>query len=206
MTHDIVYTWVAARLRRYWPMILAALLIQMAGAGLSSLQPLFFQKLVSLVASSAHAFPLTNGLRILGELALIYLLTSFLVALGGYITARFSSDLFRELQVEFFGNISKLPLQKIQKQAAGELFTRFSADTSQAQRFISTFIPSVVQDALCALIVVIILLRSCPLTLTVSTLLIVAVTGALTAGLQSVMEPYARTLRAQYGRINTPLD
>jgi ABC-type bacteriocin/lantibiotic exporter with double-glycine peptidase domain len=206
MTHGIVYTWVAARLRHYWPMILAALLIQMTNAGLSALQPLFFQRIVSLVASSARSFPLTDGLRILGELALIYLFTSLLQALGGYITARFSSDLFRELQVEFFGNISRLPLQRMQKQAAGELFTRFSADTSQAQRFISTFIPSVVQDALCALIVVIILLRSCPLILTVSTLLIVAITGALTAWLQSVLEPYARMQRAQYGRINTLLD
>jgi len=203
---NIVSTWVASRLRRYWPMILAALLVQMASAGLSSLQPLFFQKLVSLAVSGVRAFPLTEGLRVLGELGVIYLLTSLLVALGGYITAIFSSDLFRELQVEFFGNISRLPLEKLQKQAAGELFTRFSADISQAQRFISTFVPSVVQDVLCALIVVIVLLRSCPLILIASTLLIVAVTGALTAGLQSVMEPYARTLRAQYGKINILLD
>jgi ABC-type bacteriocin/lantibiotic exporter with double-glycine peptidase domain len=178
----------------------------MASVGLGSLQPWFFQRIVSLVVSHYGTFPMTDGLRILGYLTLIYITSALLQALGGYFAASFSSDLQRELQVDFFEKISRQPLLKMHKQSAGELFTKFSADTSQAQRFLANFIPSVVRDALIAVVVMVILLSSCPLILTGATLVIVSVTGALTAGLHFVMERFARTQRAQYGTINTLLD
>ena len=187
-------------------MIALVLVVQVASVGLGTLQPWFFQRIVSLVVLRHGAFPMADGLRILGCLALIYIAAALLQALGGYYASTFSSDLQRELQVDFFDRISRQPLLKLQKQSAGELFTKFSADTSQAQRFLANFIPSVVRDVLITVVVMVILLSSCPLMLTGATFLIVSVTGALTAGLHFVMERFARTQRAQYGTINTLLD
>jgi ATP-binding cassette subfamily B protein len=187
-------------------MIALVLVVQVASVGLGTLQPWFFQRIVSLVVSRHGAFPMADGLRILGCLALIYIAAALLQALGGYYASSFSSDLQRELQVDFFDRISRQPLLKLQKQSAGELFTKFSADTSQAQRFLANFIPSVVRDVLITVVVMVILLSACPLMLTGATFLIVSVTGALTAGLHFVMERFARTQRAQYGTINTLLD
>jgi ABC-type multidrug transport system fused ATPase/permease subunit len=187
-------------------MMAIVLAAQAASAGLGSLQPLLFQRIVTLIVSRASAFPMAEGLRVLGYLALVYLASALLQAIGGYVAASFSSDLLRELQVDFFDRISRLPMQALQKQSAGELFTRFSADTSQAQRFLATFLPSVIRDALTAVVVAIILLSACPLILTGTALLIVAVTGVLTAELHFVMERLARTQRAQYGTINALLD
>jgi ABC-type multidrug transport system fused ATPase/permease subunit len=180
--------------------------LQAASAGLGSLQPLLFQRIVSLVVSRSGAFPMAQGLRILAWLTLVYLAVALLQALGGYVASLFASGLLRELQVDFFDRISRLPLQKLHKQSAGELFTRFSADTSQAQRFLASFLPSVVRDVLTAAVVTVILLSACPLILTGTVLLIVAVTGVLTSGLHFVMERFARTQRAQYGAINSLLD
>ena len=190
----------------YWPMITLVLLVQMASVGLGSLQPWFFQRIVSLVISSYSTFPMADALRILGQLALIYIASALLQTLGGYVAASFSSDLQRELQVDFFNKISRQPLLKMHKQSAGELFTKFGADTSQAQRFLANFIPSVVRDALITVVVMIILLSACPLILTGATLLTVSVTGALSTGLHFVMERFARKQRSQFGTINTLLD
>ena len=187
-------------------MIAIVLVVQAASAGLGSLQPWFFQRIVSLVVSRHGAFPVAEGLRLLECLALIYLAAALLQAVGGYAASWFSSGLLRELQVDFFDRISRLPLQKLQEESAGELFTRFSADTSQAQRFLASFLPSVIRDVLTAIVVTVILFAACPLVLTGATFLIVAVTGALTARLHFTMERFARTQRAQYGAINTLLD
>jgi ABC-type bacteriocin/lantibiotic exporter with double-glycine peptidase domain len=187
-------------------MLAIVFVVQAASAGLGSIQPLFFQRIVSLVVSRRGAFPMADGLRLLGSLTAVYLAAALLQALGGYVASSFSSGLLRELQVDFFDRISRLPLQRLQKQSAGELFTRFSADTSQAQRFLASFLPSVTRDALTALVVTVILWSACPLILTGTALLIVAVTGVFTAGLHFVMEHFARTQRAQYGAINTLLD
>ena len=206
MTLNPTRTWVARRMSLYWPMITLVLLVQMASVGLGSLQPWFFQRIVSLVISSYSTFPMADALRILGQLALIYIASALLQTLGGYVAASFSSDLQRELQVDFFNKISRQPLLKMHKQSAGELFTKFGADTSQAQRFLANFIPSVVRDALITVVVMIILLSACPLILTGATLLTVSVTGALSTGLHFVMERFARKQRSQFGTINTLLD
>jgi ATP-binding cassette subfamily B protein len=187
-------------------MIALVLAAQAASAGLGSLQPWFFQRIVSLVIAHHSTFPMADGLRLLGYLALIYVAAALLQALGGYAASLFSSDLLRELQVDFFDRISRQPLLKLQKQPAGELFTKFSADTSQAQHFIVSFIPSFVRDMLMAVVVMLILLSTCPLVLTGATLLIITVTAALTAMLHFVMERFARKQRAQYGNLNSLLD
>jgi len=206
VTRHLTRTWITRRVRRYWHMMALVLAVQAASAGLGALQPRFFQRIVSLVVSHAGPFPMTEGLRILEYLALIYFAVALLQTLGGYLASAFSSDVLRELQVEFFDRISRLPLLRMQKQPAGELFTKFSADTSQVQRFLASFLPSVVRDLLTAVVVIVILIASCPFVLIGATLLIVSATSALTAVLHFVMERFARTQRAQHGAINTLLD
>ena len=205
-TRATVRSWVALRLRRYWKPMSLILLMQAIGALLGSLQPILFQRIVALVVAKYASFPIREGLRLLGALALVYLIGSLLQGAGGYVGSLFSCDMLRQLQVDFFDKMIRLPLQTLQKQSAGEMFTRFSADTSQTQRFLVSFIPSLIRDLLTALVVTVILLIGCPLALTATALSIIVITGCLTAMLHSVMERFARTQREQYGAINALLD
>ena len=138
-------------------------------------------------------------------LCIVYLLGALLQGLSGYVASIFSSRLLKQLQVDFFEKVIRLPLRTLQKESAGEFFTRFSYDTSQTERFLVLFIPSVTRDFLTALAVTAVLLYSCPLVLTATSLGIVIITSFITALLPLVMERFARTQR-ESGAINSLLD
>lgn len=204
--NDNVRAWIAQHIRRYWGRISIVLLLQVFCAVLVSLQPILFQRIVMLVISGHDSFPIAEGLRLLSDLAIIYLLGALFHGLGGYVAALFSSDLLQQLQVDFFEKMIRLPVQTLQKQSAGELYTKFSSDTSQTEMFLVVFVPSVAREFLTALAVTLILLSACPLVLTGTALGIVVITGCVTALLHVVMERFAQTQRAKSGTINSLLD
>lgn len=204
--NDSVHAWIAQHIRRYWGRISIVLLLQVLCAVLVSLQPVLFQRIVMLVISNHDSFPIAAGLRLLSDLAIIYLLGALFHGLGGYVAALFSSDLLQQLQVDFFEKMIRLPIQTLQKQSAGELYTKFSSDTSQTEMFLVVFVPSVAREFLTALAVTVILLSACPLVLTGTALGIVVITGCVTALLHVVMERFAQTQRAKSGTINSLLD
>lgn len=201
-----VRTWITRNLKRHWGVVSVMLLLQVFCALLVSVQPMLFQRIVSLVVSSADVFPTREGLRLLADLALVYLAGSLLQGVGGYVASAFAANFSRQLQVDFFEKMIRLPIQTLHKQSAGEFFTKFSFDTSQAEMFLVMFLPSVTRELLTVLTVTVILLATCPLMLTGTALGIVVVTSATTALLHVVMERFAQTQRNKSGTINSLLD
>ncbi len=204
--HAPVRTWLARNLKRHGGVLSVLLLVQVFCALLVSVQPLLFQRIVSLVVSGDQVFPLGKGLRLLADLALVSLAGALFQGLGGAVASRFAADFSRQLHVDFFEKMIRLPIQTLRSQSAGEFFTKFSFDTSQAEMFLVVFLPSVARELLTVLAVTGILLASCPLVLTGTALCIVVVTSATTALLHVVMERFAHTQRAQSGTINSLLD
>jgi len=201
-----VRAWIVRNLRRYWGVMSVMLSLQLACALLVSIQPLFFQRIVSLVMSDHAVFPFGEGLRLLADLGLVYLAGALFQGLGGYVASAFAANFSRQLHVDFFERMIRLPIQTLHKQSAGEFFTKFGFDTSQAEMFLVVFLPSVTRELLTVLAVTGILLANCPLVLTGTALGIVAVTTAITALLHVVMERFAQTQRGQSGMINSLLD
>lgn len=204
--HQNIRAWVSRHFRQYWGIMSLILLLQVFCAILISLQPVLFQRIISLIVTNQDAFPIEAGIRLLFELAVLYLLGTLFQALGGYAAAFFSSNFLKQLQVEFFEKMLRLPIQTLQKQSAGEFFTKFSSDTSQAEMFLVVFVPSVTRELLTAMTVTAVLLWACPLVLTGTALGIVVVTSGITTLLHVVMERFAQTQRAQSGSINSLLD
>jgi ABC-type multidrug transport system fused ATPase/permease subunit len=200
------WTWITRNLKRHWGVMSIMLLLQVFCALLVSVQPMLFQRIVSLVVSGHDVFPLEEGLRLLTDLALVYLAGSLFQGLGGYVASSFAANFTRQLQVDFFEKMIRLPIQTLHKQSAGEFFTKFSFDTSQAEMFLVMFLPSVTRELLTVLTVTVVLLATCPLMLTGTALGIVVVTSATTALLHVVMERFAQTQRSKSGTINSLLD
>ena len=201
-----VREWTVRHIKLYWRMLSLVLLLQVLSAALISVQPVFYQRLISLVATGRNSFPVADGLRLLCSLGLVYLLSALTQGLSGYVVSLFSSGLLKQLQVDFFEKVMKLPLRTLHKQEAGEYFTRFSYDTSQAERFVVEFLPTFTRDFLTALAVTAVLVYSCPLVLTATSLGIVILTSCLLALLHYVMERFARIQREKSGAINSLLD
>ncbi len=185
---------------------MAMLIIQLGCAILVSLQPLFYQKIVSLAVGGMKQALLTEGLFIVALLAVIYLGGTLLQSLGGYIACVFSSNLLKQLQVEFFEKISQLPLHYFQRQSAGEFFTKFNNDVGHAQNFIANILPSALREFITALAVVVILFCFCPATLTLAALLIVIITSLLVVLFNRIMARYAKAQRAGWSEINKIFD
>ena len=93
--------WIIRTILRYWRMITVMLTIQAACAMLISLQPLYFQRIVSLAIRDIKSTLLAEGLSIVALLAGIYLAGTLLQGLGGYIACIFSSNLLKQLQIDF---------------------------------------------------------------------------------------------------------
>lgn len=201
-----VRAWISQNLRRHWRVLGVVVLLQLGCALLVSAQPVLFQRIVSLVVSGYDTFPIADGLALLTDLGLVYLAGALLQSIGGGVASAFAADFMRQLQVDFFEKMIRLPIDTMHKQSAGEFFTKFSYDTSQAEMFLVVFLPSVTRELLTVLAVTGILLAACPLALTATALGIVVATSATTALLHLVMERFARIQRAQSGTLNSLLD
>ncbi len=132
--------WLMTIILQYRRMIILMLVIQFGYAILVSLQPMYFQKIVSLAISGSPEI-LSKGIPIIALLAVIYIAGALLQGLNGYIACIFSSDLLKQLQTDFFEKTGRLPLYFFQHQSAGEFFTKFNHDIGQVQYFIANFIP-----------------------------------------------------------------
>lgn len=198
--------WAIKLVGRYRYSVALVLAVQMACSVLIALQPYYYQEIVRLVVSNrANAF-LSKGLSILGLLAAIYLVITLLQGFGGYVACRFSSNLLRQLQIAFFDQITRLPLQNIQHQSAGEFFTRFSNDVGQTQKFIADTVPATLREILTVIIVAIILFYFCPAPLTITALVIAGATAFLLVLLQRKLLQYADAQRSGWSEINRLFD
>lgn len=180
--------------------------IQIGCAILLSMQPRYYQKIVSLAVSENGAALLTEGVPVIGLLAGLYLGIALLRGIGGYAGSLFSSDLLKQLQMDFFEKISNLPLQFLQHQSAGEFFTKFNNDIGQAQKFIADFLPSAVRELITAITVTAILFYFCPALLTLAALGIVVISSLLVVQLSRIMARYAKKQRSGWGEINRLFD
>jgi len=178
----------------------------MACSVLIALQPYYYQQIVQLVIRNRASAFLSDGLVILSMLAGLYLLVALLQGFGGYVACRFSSNLLHQLQIAFFDQITRLPLQNLQKQSAGEFFTRFSNDVGQTQKIIADTVPAALREILTVIIVACILFYFCPASLTIAALFIAGVTGFLLILLQRKLLHYADAQRSGWGEINRLFD
>jgi ABC-type multidrug transport system fused ATPase/permease subunit len=204
--HNARNAYLFGLIRQYKRPILMILAIQAGCAVLMSLQPLFFQRIVSLAIKEASFALMPKGLTPIAALALIYLAVTLLRGFGGAIACRFSSDLLKQIQVAFFEKLNQLPLQYFQHQPAGEFMTKFNTDVSQTQALISHLMPTILRESAIILTVIIILFFSCPPGLTALAVLIVAVTAFLIVKLNGVLERYALEQRTRWADINRVLD
>ena len=190
----------------YWRTITALIAIQIGYGILVSLQPRYFQQLVSLGARDIKTALMSEGLRLIGILATIYIGGAILQGIAGYKGCLFSSDLLKRLQIEFFDKISQLPIQYFQRQSAGEFFTKFNNDIGQAQSFVADFLPSSVREMITATIVTGILFYFCPAALTLSAVLVALITSSLVLILNRIMVRYAKAQRKGWSEINRVFD
>lgn len=198
--------WIIRTVLRYWGMLVAILTIQIGCAILVSMQPRYYQRIVTLAIGDTKSALLAEGLSVVTLLAAIYLAGTLLQALGGYIGCIFSSNLLKQLQIDFFEKTSQLPLHFFQRQSAGEFFTKFNNDIGQAQRFIANFCPLAVREFVTAVAVTAILFYFCPAMLTCAALCIVLLTSLLVVQLNRIMARYAKAQRARWGEINRLFD
>lgn len=182
------------------------IILQIGCAVLLSLQPRYYQKIVTLAVSDKGSALLFEGLPVIGLLAGLYLGITLLQGIGGYAGSLFSSDLLKQLQIDFFEKISNLPLQFFQRKSAGEFFTKFNNDIGNAQRFIADFFPSVIREFITALVVTGVLFYFCPVVLTLAALGIVGITSLLVVQLNRIMKQYAIKQRSGWGEINRLFD
>ncbi len=204
--HNARNAYLFGLIRQYRKPILLILAIQAGCAVLMSLQPLFFQRIVSLAIKEASSALLPKGLTPIAALALIYLAVTLLRGIGGAIACRFSSDLLKQIQVAFFEKLNQLPLQYFQNQPAGEFMTKFNTDVSQTQALISHLLPMALRESVIILTVIAILSCACPIGLTALAILIVVVTAFLIVKLNMILERYAQEQRTKWADINRVLD
>lgn len=183
------------------------LVLMQLGCGLLvSLQPRYFQQLVSLVIGETQSGLWNRGLPLLGYLAGVYLSIALLQGVSGYLGSVFSTNLLQHLQTDFFEQTSQLPLEHFRQQSAGEFFTSFANDIGQAQRFFADFLPGVARELITAMAVTGILFYFCPASLTLAALCIVIVVALLVTILNRIMGEYARAQRSGWGEIHRVFD
>ncbi len=109
--------WLISIIARYWSILTVMLILQTGYAILVSLQPLYFQKVVSLAIRETGPALLTEGIPVVALLAAIYLAGTLFRGLDGYFGCLFSSNLLRQLQADFFEKTGQLPLHFLQHQS-----------------------------------------------------------------------------------------
>ncbi len=199
-------SWIAGVISRYRFPLTLLVILQLGCGVLMALQPRYYQQLVSLAVNGRHANLWTSGLPLLEQLALIFLAIAVLQGISGYAGSVFSFNLLKQLQTDFFDKTSHLPLAYFQQQSAGEFFTKFNSDISQAQRFFADFLPGVGRELITAVAVTVILFYFCPASLTFAALGIVALTAILVTVLNQIMGYYARAQRDTWSEIQRVFD
>ena len=94
-----MWNWVLSTLRPYRAQLAGLLAVQMACAILASLQPRYYQQILSIVVHDKASGFLSQGVSILALLALIYLSGALYQSIGGYLACAFSSNLLKQLQM-----------------------------------------------------------------------------------------------------------
>ncbi len=199
-------SWIAGTIARYRFPLTLLVILQLGCGVLMALQPRYYQQLVSLAVNGPHANLWTSGLPLLEQLALIFLAIAVLQGISGYAGGVFSFNLLKQLQTDFFDKASHLPLAYFQQQSAGEFFTKFNSDISQAQRFFADFLPGVGRELITAVAVTVILFYFCPASLTFAALGIVGLTAILVTVLNQIMGYYARAQRDTWSEIQRVFD
>ena len=199
-------SWITGIISRYRFPLTLLVILQLGCGVLMALQPRYYQQLVSLAVNGPHANLWTSGLPLLEQLALIFLAIAVLQGISGYAGGVFSFNLLKQLQTDFFDQASHLPLAYFQQQSAGEFFTKFNSDISQAQRFFADFLPGVGRELITAVAVTVILFYFCPASLTFAALGIVALTAILVTVLNQIMGFYARAQRDTWSEIQRVFD
>ena len=199
-------SWIASIIKRYHKSLRLLVILQLGCGLLISLQPRYFQQLVSLVVEGSLANLWTAGLPLLLQLVLIYLAITVLQGASGYVGSVFSFNLLKQLQTDFFEKVSHLPLQYFQQQSAGEFFTKFNNDIGQAQRFFADFLPGVGREFITIVVVTAILFYFCPASLTLAALALVGATALLVTMLNRLMGRYAEAQRAGWREIHRVFD
>jgi ABC-type multidrug transport system fused ATPase/permease subunit len=199
-------TWIAAVIRRYRKPLTLVVLIQLGCGLLVSLQPRYYQQIVSLAMDQNQADIWARGLPLLGWLAGLYLGIAVLQGISGHLGSLFSNNLLQQLQTDFFEKTSHLPLEYFQRRSAGEFFTTFANDIGQAQRFFAAFLPGVAREFITTTTVTAILFYFCPASLTLAALGIVCWVALLVAILNRVMGQYAKSQRAGWSQIHRVFD
>lgn len=192
--------------RQYRGAIALLLAIHVGCAALMAIQPLLFQRVVSLAIKGVSASLRPGGIYLFAALAAIYLAVALLRGVGGAIACRFSSDLLKLIQEAFFEKLNQLPLQYFQHQPAGEFITQFNTDVSQTQALISHLAPTILREFVIILTVIVVLFFTCPAGLTALAILAIAATTVLIIKLNKVLERYAKEQRARWADINKVLD
>jgi len=199
-------SWIHSVIVRYRLPLTLLVTYQLGCGVLMAVQPRYYQQLVSLAVNGPHDKLWTAGLPLLAQLALIFLAIAVLQGISGYAGSVFSFNLLKQLQTDFFDKASHLPLAYFQQQSAGEFFTKFNSDISQAQRFFADFLPGVGRELITAVVVTGILFYFCPASLTLAALGIVALTAILVTVLNQIMGYYARAQRDTWSEIQRVFD
>ena len=199
-------SWIAGIIALYRFPLTLLVILQLGCGVLMALQPRYYQQLVSLAVNGPHANLWTSGLPLLEQLALIFLAIAVLQGISGYAGGVFSFNLLKQLQTDFFDKTSHLPLAYFQQQSAGEFFTKFNSDISQAQRFFADFLPGVGRELITTVAVTVILFYFCPASLTFAALGIVGLTAILVTVLNQIMGYYARAQRDTWSEIQRVFD
>ncbi|MBU4234497.1 MAG: ABC transporter ATP-binding protein/permease [Desulfobacterales bacterium] len=199
-------SWIIGIISRYRFSLTLLVMVQLGCGVLIALQPRYYQQLVSLAINGQYANLWSSGQPLLEQLALIFLGIAVLQGISGYAGSVFSFNLLKQLQTDFFDKASHLPLAYFQQQSAGEFFTKFNSDISQAQRFFADFLPGVGRELITAVVVTVILFYFCPASLTLAALGIVGLTAILVTVLNHIMGFYARAQRDTWSDIQRVFD
>ena len=202
---DEMKTWIIRTIAGHRSAIVSMIVIQSLCGILVSLQPRYFQQLVSLVVGGTGQV-LSEGINVVGLLAAIYVATTLLQGLSGTVGVRFSSNLLKQLQVNFFEKTARLPLSYFGRQSSGELFTKFNTDIGLAQKFLASVIPDAIRDLVAAACVTAILLYACPIVLTMTAFAIALAAALAILKLNQAMSAYAADQRKGWSLINRTFD
>ncbi len=91
--------WLLKTISEHGKAIVALIAIQIVCGILISLQPRYFQQLVTLVIDGADGQMMSRGIPVMGLLIVIYLLAALVQSIGGYIGVHFSSTFLKQLQI-----------------------------------------------------------------------------------------------------------
>ncbi len=198
--------WIVSIIERYRYPLIFLVLMQLGCGLLVSLQPRYYQQLVSLVITEGGADLWSAGLPLLAYLSGIFVVITLLQGVSGYVGSIFSTSLLQQLQVDFFEKTSQLPLEYFRKNSSGEFFTIFANDIGVAQKFFASLLPGVARELITMLTVVAILLYFCPVSLTLAAFSIVSIVTVFVSYLNRIMAFYAREQRAGWGKIHRIFD